>query len=209
MLGTNAGCCATTPKPSPAWAGNAAYPCSRKSPTKPDSQPMPKTHGPASPPLSGPPWKPCARCSRIAFPTEHAPAMTHHTAPPLLLPASTCKPPFPRLFPMSVGKPGRYPLRRTAPSLLLMDAGKSLQHLPAPTGKAPAWPPHQSKVLGRVGGSGGGITLLQKGFPSPGLSITQACSTAAGRDLRRCSGKPCGDPPERDRGRPRRRWSRG
>ena len=30
----------------------------RKSPTKPDSQTMPKTYGPASPPLSGPPWKP-------------------------------------------------------------------------------------------------------------------------------------------------------
>ncbi|MFR4119884.1 MAG: hypothetical protein ACLT2T_14400 [Bilophila wadsworthia] len=27
-------------------------------PTKPDSQTMPKTYGPASPPLSGPPWKP-------------------------------------------------------------------------------------------------------------------------------------------------------
>ena len=82
---------------------------------------------------------------------------------------------------------------------------------PVPTSeRAPsAQPPHQSKVLGRVGGSGGGITLLQKGFPSPGLSITQACSTAAGRDPRRCSGKPCGDPPGRDRGRPRRRWSRG
>ena len=29
-------------------------------------------------------------------------------------------------------------------------------------------PPHQSKVLGKVGGPGGGTTLLQKGFPSPG-----------------------------------------
>ena len=39
------------------------------------------------------------------------------------------------------------------------------------TGTPDAPPPHQSKVLGRDGGPGEGITLLQKGFPSPGSSL--------------------------------------
>ena len=143
---------------------------------------MPKTYGLGSPLLSGPQWKPCARCSRIAFPMGNAAAMTHHTEPPRLpplstdkpplpplLPAHTCSPPFPRLFPMRAGKPGRHPLRRTAPSLLLMDAGKPLLHLPAPTGKALAWPPHQSKVLGREREAWGERdNPSSEGFSSPG-----------------------------------------
>ncbi len=41
---------------------------------------------------------------------------------------------------------------------------------PTSEGTPSAQPPHQLKVLGRVGGPGGGITLPQKGFPSPGTS---------------------------------------
>ena len=50
-------------------------------------------------------------------------------------------------------------------------------------------PPHQSKVLGKEG-AGGGITLLQKGFPPPVISTISFQATGRAGGNATCRGFP-------------------